>query len=256
MQIILPQGTGWAAMPVIDDEWGSVGIVAKRCFDPGGSPVVGALLLADVIETFQDSNNKTRVRINAEADIALFKEQVDVHLRGIGNQVDAATITFNDLAVMAFAGVAANPASDPANLFGYEPREDRIAVTATTPFDFGAMTPGVFHSSRKSGGGYTPNLPAMPLPESLKIRATSRIGALTRNHASLTLTLKQLTLHVWLYEGGPDREDYWCAHAQTPLVADTVTLTPAGAEVLWRGAVSLASTPLALIRKFEIREGV
>ena len=256
MQIILPQGTGWAAMPLMDDTWGQVGVVAKRSFDTDGNPVAGALRLADAIEGYQDSANKPRIRILAEADIALFKQQVDVHLSGVGNQVDAATIAFNDTPVMSYAGVAANPPTDPANLFGYEPRENRITAASMTPFDFAATTPEVFHSSRKSGGGYTPNLPAMPLPESLKIRATSRIGALMRNHASLTLTLKQLTLHVWLYEGGPDREDYWCAHAQTPLVADTVTLTPAGAEVLWRGAVSLASTPLALIRKFEIREGV
>jgi hypothetical protein len=255
MQIILPQGIGWAAMPLMDDEWGQIGLVAKRCFDPAGNAVAGDLRLADEAVTYQDSANKTRVRINAEADIALFKEQVDVHLRGVGNQVDAASITFNGLAVMAYAGVAANPASDPANLFGYEPREDRIGATSTTQFDFAAMTPEVFHSSRRSGG-YTPTLPAMPLPGSVAIKATSRVGTVTRTHADLTLTLKSLTLRVWLYEGGPDRADYWCAHATVPMLADTVTLTPAGAEVLWRGAVSLAKNPLALIRKFDITEGV
>lgn len=256
MQIILPQGTGWTAMPLMDDDWGQVGVVAKRCFDPAGNAVAGALRLADDAVTYQDSANKTRVRINAEADIALFKEQVDVHLRGVGNQVDAASITFNATPVMAYAGVAANPASDPANLFGYEPREARIGATPTTQFDFAAMTPEVFHSSRRSGGGYTPTLPSMPLPVALKILATSRVGAVIRTHAKLTITLKSLMLRVWLYEGGPDRETYWCAQATVPMQADTVTLTPAGAEVLWRGAVSLAAAPLALIRKFEIREGV
>ena len=255
MEIILPQGTGWAAMPLLDEEWGQVGVVAKRCFDTTGTPVAGALRLADQAESYQDSNDETRIRIIAEADIALFKQQVDVHLRGVGNQVDAASITFNDVAVMAYAGLAANPATDPVNLFGYEPRENRITKASMTPFNFAATTPEVFHSSRKPGGGYTPNLPAMPLPVTLKILATSRVGLDTGTRAKLTLTLPRLTLRVWLYEGGPDRDAYWCSHAAMPMQADTVTLTPAGAEVLWRGAVSLATTPLALIRKFEITEG-
>lgn len=255
MQIILPKGTGWAAMPLMDDDWGQVGLVAKCSFDAGGNRVAGALRLSDVVEPYKDSNNRDRVRILAEADTALFKTQVDVHLRGIGNQVDAASVTFNAVKVMDFAGVAANPPADPANLFGYEPREDRISTAAMAPFSFAGTTPQVFHSSRKSGG-YTPTLPARPLPVTLAVKATSRVGPVTRTHAAMTLTLPRLTLRIWLYQGGPDRDPYWCAHGQTPLLADTVTLTPAGAEVLWRGAVATTDAPLALIRKFEILEDV
>lgn len=233
-------------MPLMDDVWGQVGVVVKRGFGSDGKPAVTALRLADVMAD---------TRILAEAEMALFKTSVDFHLQGLGNAVDAAAISVDAVEVLTYAKLAVDPLADPDNLFGYEPRDARISLNTTgSDFDLATQGPDLFRSTRRTKG-YLPKPFAGLSTGAVHLVATSRIEATTTTRADLTVTLKTLTLHVWLYEGGPDRDDYWCAHAQTTLVADTVTLTPVGAEVLWRGAVPLTAAPLALIRKLEIREG-
>jgi len=241
MQIVLPSGPGWAAMALIGADWDRLGVVAKCGFGPTGARQASALRLSDQIAAD---------RLTAEADTALFKTRTDFHLQGIGNAVDAADFTVNGALVLTYAKPLA-PEPDPQNLFGYEPRDRRITLSGA--LDLPAQGPGLFRSIRRSGG-YQPQPFAGLPPGAVHAVVRSTTGATTTTRADRTVTLPAVAVRVWLHEGGPDREPYWCPHAKATLTPDTLTLTPAGTEVLWRASVALSQTPLTAIRKLEILE--
>jgi len=88
----------------------------------------------------------------------------------------------------------------------------------------------------------------------MAIRVTQATGAGALTLLDQTLTLPAPVLRLWEFEGGEDREAFWCSRAATAMTPDTLILSATGAQVLWRAALPLAAHPLATLRRLSIEE--
>ncbi|NCO86109.1 MAG: hypothetical protein GW886_05720 [Rhodobacterales bacterium] len=254
MELTLPRTSGWSAAPLLSDVWGQVGAVAKCCFlwdgagarRDAGQPIVAQDLMAGRV-------------IVREAEMALMKTRADWHFLGYGGgvnplatQVIAAAITVNNVVRVSFGGLPPGAQPDAANLFGFEPRGDRIAELAV-PFSYATHAPQIFRATRRSQG-YANTDAAPGLPANMAIRVTQATGAGALTLLDQTLTLPAPVLRLWEFEGGEDREAFWCSRAATAMTPDTLILSATGAQVLWRAALPLAAHPLATLRRLSIEE--
>lgn len=263
MQITLPQSKGWSGAALMDDTWGRVGAVAKCCFAWSGAAAVRAA--ATPIRQADEMDAATGI-LAAEAEMALFKKNADWHFRGLGvgvqgssSAVTAAELSNAGAVRVKFARPPAPGPYDTVNLFGFEPRANRKAGMALpvppppAPFDIAGYGKFMFEATR-SHDGYAPVNQSSELPADLDIVVTTHVGATATTVLSARLQLPTVLLRGWLYEGGPDKDAYWCAKASVRLVADTLILSATGAEVLWRAGFAFADAPKKILRRLSIEE--
>jgi hypothetical protein len=271
MDIALPATPGWSAMHLIEDQdWHQIAVIAKREYDVAG----GAATAADDPDgvLMADDFNSAVANIRVESDIALRKTMVDWHFLDLSTgsgpwtgRIDTAALTVNGSVRVSFAKRSSVDPNrevviDPDNLFGYEPRSDRITLSNSTDpdviadsFDFDAQTPGLFRSTRRSDG-FVAGPSTLPLPQTLDVTVSTTTAGTTTNVMTLGMTVPQLTATAFLYEGGPDKAAFWCRRDPVPMVADTLTLTTTRAAILWRTALSIATHPVADLRMILIEE--
>ncbi len=254
MELTLPDTPGWSAAPLLGDVWGQVGAVAKCCFLWDGA---GAR--RDVAQPIVAQDVMAGAVIAREAEMALMKTRADWHYLGYGGGVNplatqliAAAITVNGVVRVSFGGLPPGAQPDPVNLFGYEPRGDRIGELAV-PFSYAAHGPQLFRATRRSQG--FANIDAAPgLPAAMSIRVTQATGAWALTLIDQRLDLPTPVLRLWEFEGGADRAAFWCSRTATAMTPDTLILSASGAHVLWRASVPMAAHPLATLRRLSIEE--
>lgn len=260
MELTLPTTPGWSAAPLLGDVWGRVGAVAKCCFLWDGASAA-----RDTARPILQADVMAGATIAQEAEMALMKARADWHYLGYGGGVDplataviSAAITVNGVARVSFGGLPPGALPDPVNLFGFEPRGDRIGGFVNPPapvtaFDHAIHGPQIFRASRRTQG-YANTDAAPALPATMQIRVTQATGTGPLTLLDQTLSLPAPVLRLWAFEGGEDREAFWCSRSAVPMTPDTLILSASGAQVLWRAALPMAAHPLATLRRLSIEE--
>jgi hypothetical protein len=270
MEMILPHTDGWSAIHLIEKGWGHIAVIVKREWrvasdgstTPRSHP--DSLILAEQVQMSQIDGEEVLVIVR-EAETALLKHSVDLHLLGIGtewkdetgSEIDRARLTLNGEICCTYqrqtdAGI------DPVNLFGFEPRPARIDTSQ--PFNFADHAPALFRSMRRSGDYLSasppPNLAGI---QQMQVTTTSNLGGSPEHHetvADCRVDVPVLEMHPFVWEGGRNDPPYWCHRPAQTLLADTLILSGDILSVLWRAALPLSDYPAADLRRLEIKEVV
>lgn len=275
MEIILPDGPGWSALHLVSADWGSSAVIVKRewritgqttvSYAPGAGEALEGVIMADTV-TMRDVAG-TEVQIIArEAETALFKSYTDILFLGRGTEARDPDGQDVSSAFLRVGGVTrrtyARPAAqhrDPVNLFGYEPRANRITGDIVPgAFDYAGTAPSLFRSARRSNGYAIPN-PAFALSGALEIAVSTRNAAMTTDDpdhpvAEVSVQVPDVTAQAFVWEGGANAPANWCRRAPRAMVADTLTVGLDRVSVLWRVALPLAEMPAADLRRIDVKE--
>lgn len=292
MEIVLPQTDGWSAVPLIDDEWAHSGLVVKRDYDVAGGVAVpsaasGEVLTGDALDGRDILRDGEMALFKAQTDWHYLGNP-----SGFATLTEAVMLVNGqerarfDNPVLAFT-------PDAHNLFGFEPRDRRVVLAVPEfdkddliaakaareienaangivmteveladavladdfgySFDFNAHIPAIFHSTRRSEGYSNPNA-ALPVPLEMDISFTGALDGGALELPSISLSRPDIEVTVMVYEGGPDKPEYWCKRPALAMVPDTVIVSQTTASILWRAKFADTTHPIADIRQFTLSE--
>lgn len=268
MEIRLPQTNGWNAMHLIEKNWGKISVIVKRVWrvesDGSTTPIstpVNFQLTEDV--SMESIDGDGVMMIIRETETALLKESVDVHFLGFGTEyrhpdghrIDRAILSLNDQPRCIYLRQS-SAGIDPINLFGYEPRSER--VDASGSFNFNQDAASFFSSIRRSGDyqSFTSSLD-LKNTQHFNVSVTYNLGHETEFEeilADCRVHIANLELSALVWEGGRNDPAHWCRQPSQVMRTDTLTLSGNSLSILWRSAIPLTDFSASDVRCIDIKE--
>ena len=270
MQFTFPPSPGWSALHLSNADWGSIAVIVKQewrlssgALGPDLNPE--GIVLTDTVDLHEIDGQDMQI-IHREADTALFKTRTDVFYVGRGTEVadvDGREVSSASLSV---GGVTRRmyqrsgaATVDPINLFGFENRINRIPGGYNPEsFSFPAQGGLLFWGARRSLG-FSVTGTNWPLTGTQRVEITTRNADMEADDPShillgFDLTVPGLSMTPFVWEGGSNAPSNWCRRAAQSLTPDTLTIDGNRVSVIWRGALPLLTTPVADLRRIDLKE--
>lgn len=251
MEIVLPEGPGWSAMHLADRNWGATALIVKREHDVTGRAATPRAAQEGIVLSDTLIEGDPRAIIVREAETALFKARPEA-LRlgyGTGGVVQAQMRVSGTVHRTLVAGAV----QDPVNLFGFEPRTNRVGGFDPDGFDYDADGPALFRSARRTEGWSVPADAALAGDVRVEVTVTGADGGGPVMLDDVTVRIPRLVVTPFVWEGRRNDPAYWCRRAPTEMTADTLILTGPRLHLIWRAALPMDVHPPADLRRVVLK---